>query len=401
MSSRNLNIPLESGKARSKTPFLVFGILFTVFVVTLLLWGLFRIWTYRDTTSGLQPKDAIASIHIYKTPQTNELIRKNIGSEPIFHGSPWTFDYLLDHSKNGFTLHFDTSGVISFTTDTVLDESALRTARQANFTHATTKSSTLIAKTDSATENTGTIYRFQTAFPWIDGEVRTKDNVISLLLHEKGLVFRGIFAEKPVFTLQSAPETTVNTWITIPQGAYSTAEHLSKHASFQSLQPLADLVEAHGAELLLGTDAKGDVFTIAIPSGNTDLQTLATLTNEMMKVANLSTLVSTIEDGSTVDELIFDPKTITSNVQTEGSISFIHVQNIEGDAIRATLTPTSITISNRDISLASEEISIDSCSKATYGYISTSNVLRFTHTRPAIDLFSAINLNARNLTLCW
>ena len=412
MHSR-LNIPLEGSSRSSDRIMRIALIAAGLFISLLVLWAIFRFWTYRDVTSGLRPAGTTASVRIYKTPQTARLISENIGNEPVLPGGPWTFEDILELSDSAFSLHIGNEGVIGVTIDNELNEATVLAAESLNLEVHTNKNSALISDSSGDVIDEGLHFRLHAVLPWTDAELTDHaSRSRGLNIHRSGISIRRITTIKPQFALD-APEST-DVWARI---AISPDEQLitSLFAPIQgnaNLWPLFTQAEQSGIELLYGEDDFGFVFQAAILTSNISVEELAGITQEMIKPFNLSTLVSTTEDGTLVEEVRFSDDEVNSTIKTEGEVSLITVTDDSGHMIRATHTPSSILLSNREISLTSEENSGSSCDSGAHSFINIDALIHASarndhkplHTAPSLQiplLFSEIAFTSRKTVLCW
>ncbi|MDP2632026.1 MAG: hypothetical protein Q8P30_04670 [Candidatus Uhrbacteria bacterium] len=404
---RQLRIPFEPNISR-RTSRRDIWLWASACLVLFFVFGVYRVWITRDTTSSFRPIETTASIRVIKSPRNINIIHENIGSSLLIPGGPWTIDDAFVWSNREFTLHFGDSGLEGITIDSKLNEEIWQTAEQFGFQIQELNGKSLISTNSTTTESTksritisGIGSRFGgEIFSWTDGP-----EVFSYILSQKGLKVRGLGgATNEQYNLALPEGTEILASMTLLPDEVSNSQ-LNSFGLSGLPSALRNEMERVKTHILIGRDEAGYVISINLETGAFELEALAEMAEEMINRSSLSTTALTMEDGTTVSEIRSNSDTITSDIRAEEDYSLILVKNEKADVIRITKTAQFITISNRNIPLDLAEFSTKSqCLASAGSWVKIETLSQLHNIQGGSYLlrhFSEIAIGKRSSMLCW
>ncbi len=364
-------------------------------VVAVLVSSVFRLWVTRDLTSAWRP-EGTQTIRVLKNARTTQILHEKLGSQTVIAGAPWSVDDLLAMSDREFSVHFNETGMVGFTTDRddlTLDQ---QIADVYGLTNGTTAGRTYIGRNAI---NTQPKYTFSLNL-WSDGTIFDVSGQKSGTIHidDSGLTIKGLgLAAGPAVMSQLNPIIAAVSW-----SAHSVAAPKLLEAGLGILSQsdlLAEITEV-GASASLGTDAQGQVVNLFVPSQKFSTDDLAKLGKDMMSRVNLTTLELTNADGSSVLELFSDSSQIKSEVTTNNGQTVITLVNPHGDGFKILKDESGIFFSNRaNIELNLELSSKSACLRSAHSFIQPNKILvGFNH---PFASFSEIAWSQNKTKLCW
>ncbi|MCH8049490.1 hypothetical protein IH979_02140 [Patescibacteria group bacterium] len=412
-----LQIPLDKKPTRQRSWRVMWLSLFLL-ICALIVWGLFRLWITRDTTSTFKPESTTISVRILKNPQTLRLLNEHLADQVLLPGGPWTYRDALAWSAREFTLHMDAQGAMSLTTDQSLPPEVQASASLFGFRVHERNGVWLLAPEQLSVSVPYTRIFLISVLPWIDGEyIEYPDGEVHrtpLNIDEKGITlfatgFAGDFS--PNWILPK--NTEILAAFALPADMFELPLLAGQLQSFSSNQKVINAVKQDGAYLVFAKDEQGMAVYLAIPTNQLSLDDLAVLGEDIINRVTLTRTVLTIEDGTEILEIRADSENVSSTIQAEEEFSLITLENTKGNRVRITKTNGLITISNRVISSEISDFSLQTdCLADAHSFLKPSAL--YTELRNfQVNLvptklfqefplfFKEIAFNTNKARLCW
>ncbi len=393
-----LEIPLSQSPYTKKRPKITLTavIILATFAIS---WCSFRLFTYKDTTSHHRPQNTLATIQVYKTKQTTNLINQKIGHLAAIPGEPWTFQDILNATNKSFSIHITDQGITGITVDT----SSSQTEPTTLFTSNQTKTETITPQST---------YTFKSLFPQTDAILKTQEKnqttKISISNNQISLKTKTETPNLPTHTLKDA---NIFSNIYIDPKTAQNNNLIPQLLQISPTDMLFSELSQFGAFLQLGTSEGKTKFLINIPSTNLQTEDLAKITKSALKTTSLATVPLTITDKITVQEIKTNNKDLNINIQNENNTNIITATSSNGNKITAIKTQTNTLLTNGELTLDKNQNN----TTCTDNHQNTTNMNALTaitlngHQKilaqatqiHSIKTTEQINVSSKNLTFCW
>ena len=342
MELERLDIPLRDNPTRQKT-WRVVAFVAPLLFLALLTAAIFRLVLVRDTFAAAWPEGATAAIRIIKTTEDAQIIDEH------FHGR---------------LLGTDTAQTI--------DEVMLRSNREAIIFLRGDDVIGALSDTDSYTKAFPRI-SFSLLNPWYDGEILLKDNghlsTLPLSLTENSLTIHGISRNNDLPVVRFEDGTTISASLNL--SASEAAAFLPSDIPLVYPGTAAIFKEASekGLSILFGEDAHGFVYALVIENGNVSKENLESFVQEGLLVPSI--IAEPFEkDGATTYTELRSDKDIVLSTTSDGNFTLTTARSKEGEVVRATQTPHSLILSNRDVQIdTSATTAPDVCLKGARQFV--------------------------------
>ncbi|MFH1631983.1 MAG: hypothetical protein ABIA47_03130 [bacterium] len=407
---RQLQIPFEPNITR-RNHRRVIWLWIAVFCGLLALSAVYRVWITRDTTSVWRPEGTTMTVRVINSPRTVNILYDRLGSEALIPGGPWTFKDALMWSDREFALHYGKNGFLAAVFDNELSEEVSQIAPQFGFLIENRQGKAMILQPDTASAT-----KPQTKFspagirPYYVGDLifwqEDGGKRFTLTVSQKSIKIHKIgLPSRRINNIALSENTKILAVFALEGDGQSAAEIIPTLHEFGTSQELINALNMSPSVIIVGEDDRGPVISINIDTDQLDFEELAMIAEDIINRRSLSTLVWTIEDGTTVEEIRADSETIVSDIRAEADYSIISVTNQNGDIIRITRTKDKVTISNRDIALELAELSIkSSCNSRSTTWMNTEVLPQSIDPASLSNLigaFKEISVSSGSIRLCW
>lgn len=412
---QRLNIPIESNSTRQRywrVVWLIFSCLITLVI------GLYiQRWFFTvNHTTGIRPSETTSSIRVLKTFKNSAIIHDHLGAEQILRGAPWTVDDILSLSNKEVALHFSKNNLIGLSVDTTLPDAWKEVALSYNYQITTENNRSLIAKKGAETVSEPKLRPFHLLSPVIDGEIiiyGEESIYANFTMNKNGVVInQKSYTDISPINVFLPKDSTVYAKVLIAPNDITSAKPFLNSAGINN-QSLIDLIRNQGAQITLGTDPLGQIFNIAIPNNNIELDKLAIIGQELINRQTLSTTAWTISDGSHYKEIRVKNNQIESSIDSNEDYSFITLKNQDGNQIRIIKTLDQVTISNRAVSSEiSQSSPVSTCLSSAHSYIRPQEITNLLQNKliftpkdeqvfASLNHFSEIAISNEKVKFCW
>jgi hypothetical protein len=297
---------------------------------------------HRDWTDRMSVAEADAAHYIQKSPRTL-LLTSDEYRQPLLHGSSFSLSDGLQWSRYGLTRHIEQGQTVAVTIDRAISPTIMEILTENGYFVTQLGSSTLIS---------------QETITLIEGK---KGRAWSLNLFNQGRYHD--FEEKTSFRLRMS-DTFIQFHdqdrarrITSPFGEQDYRALWSSDVLPVGFSPFS-VIPADTIEMIIFEDADGGGFRFKFENANLETETLAEIGKQYLLQQQLSTTAWTINDGTSYDELRNDLPISSVINQNSGVIQLLLEQG--NRSLRMTQTDEVLILSNRQISLTTEEKSIAS-----------------------------------------
>lgn len=404
MSEARLAIPLTENKTRQNM-WRVLRFCLPLGLAALIAFVMHQTWVTRDTLSAWWPSNATMAIRLMKTASTAELIDDNFHGLTLLTNAPFSLSDLNAWSNREMIIFLDENGPVAIGTDAPLDPAIVSEAAQFGMKTATHGSTSLLYSGD-----TPSYFRRLSRFsPWLlwpdfNGEMLTNRggrlSALPLRVDQHSLTIHGFEREADVSMMGIPTDTTILAAFDVSSAEVSQFTPQNVPLVYPGTNALFAEINQHGVSGVLGTDARGLVYTL-------------TIRESTMAESNIESLVKEgflLISAQTSDEL-HGATNIVVHTSSDNGVTITTAKDQNGNVVRATQTPHSLVISNRNINIdTSIAPRTDTCLKGVGEFIRPKDLKNFL---PDAELpFSAslstlftqieeIAVNKNTVKICW
>lgn len=417
MLTERLAIPLRDNPARQKFWRAVRLLGLVIFVI--IIGYLIDRTTHYRTSSQRWPQTATLEARIIKTPRITKLVRDGLSDVQALNGAPWSLSEVLNWSKRELVLYSDGLETLGLVVDGTIPEAVVANLSEWGYTSMSIdKRRTLIIRSGAAlNEKAKRNVNFWLTLPIFDGALTLKnaDNTY------RSLPFRfssansldfliGTQKYTPKIGLKLPTDTQLISTFTLPADLANKSNFVAIPAAFPGLQKLHQQSKAKDIEFLLGQDALGLAFVLAIPSTNLSLEELSQIAIEGAGLGHLSTSVLT-NDLRLTNLEIRSNDDINLDISHETDMKVVRATTTTGLIFRLTQTTSQLIISNREPSIGVDFAKYSgNCLHKPMGFLSITALndgflKPLAHGQTSLSAFVAsskdIAYRGHKLRLCW
>lgn len=404
-----LNIPLGTAPTTRRDTRRVVSVIGGALLGVIFGIAAFRAPFVASSTLSLAPEHTVTTMRILKTRATERIISAHLGLQPLFPGSVLTWNDAMSAANSEIAVYVLEDGSFAFGVDAPLPNILASKAREFDLQIMQIGDTSLIgSKKDIFPTKQKTTLIFSSLIPWHKGEIVENGKRHRVGISETGITLygSGFVAENNHMT--APPHATVRAHLSFPANSHNLPTTLFPLA----IAPLGDFLDhflQNGGDILLFDDTDGNGFSLTTKTSNMTQEDLAAAGKDIINRQRLSTRVLTNVDGTRYSEIYSDRTKITVDIRAEENFSFITLANEEGDTIRMTRTPETITIANRKIGLEKDEKTFSLCLHSAHTWMQTSllndtpsflsannsALLVFIHS------FSEVAFSDHDTRICW
>ena len=206
----------------------------------------------------------------------------------------------------------------------------------------------------------------------------------------------------------AADETTVSAYLTTIPGEILVPTALQSLMS-SPISTIFDLFTENGGTLLLTHDALGDGYVLTTTPGSLTSEDLAAMGKDIINRGSLSTQAWTLEDGSTYQEVVGASDSLSVDIRAEEDFTYVSLKSANGNTLRMTKAPDSLTIANREILITGGVKVRSACIPNAHSWITLDDFVQNANatttntdaTSVFIKLFSEIAVSNSKVRMCW
>lgn len=397
-----LTAPMTTRRDSRRVVALVSGIVFGACA------GLFafRVPFAISTTVTMAPTEA-ATIRVLKTDNSIDILTARFGTQALFPGAPWTLHTLFKVSRHEITIALLPNGEMVYIIDTALPDAMRQSAAAFGIQTVVSGNATAIGPKGVIFSHSRNRVVPTALLPWHDGEVRDGSRRGAATITTKGLTLHrmGVSVETARPTIPE--ESTVSAYLTTVAGGLQVPSALRQLMTSPAGSVLSLLSES-GGTLLLTKDRFGEGYVLTTSTQNLTSEELAAIGKDVMNRSSLSTQALTIEDGSTYEEIVGANNDVTVEIRAEEDFTYVSLKNTDGDVIRMTKTPDSLTIANREIAVSQGKKAESLCLHRAHTWLRTDafpqNLTSSASNNALQNLlygFDEMAINNSKIRLCW
>jgi hypothetical protein len=354
----------------------------------------YQLWISRDLTSAWRP-EGVQTVQILKNAKTSKLLHEHLGSTPIIAGTPWSIDDILSLSKREFSVHFDETGIVGFTTDHTAAADTIQAAKNYQLATATQSGRSYFGKIPASSEPS---YTFSLNL-WHEGVIFDSNHVKvgTLQVSDTGLTVNGLGLDPGPDTIgQKQPLLAAVSW---PANSIKWPQMMEFGLGISEQRQLIEQIIEVGASVSYSEDDHGQTVILFVPTMKFSADELARLGKELMSRLNLTTLELTNPDGSSVLELFSNSNRITSQVEINEGVTIITLVDETDQGYKIIKNSQGIYILNRlSLEINNQTSPKSSCFRAANSFLQPKRILTPTS---QLMIFSEIAWNKSTTRLCW
>ncbi len=352
--------------------------------------------------------ESVSSIRILKTHGTFTTLVNHMGNNAIFPGAPWTIRKVFSLSRHEMTIVFFPNGTMAYIIDAPLSDDLQKQAATYGRQIIVNKKSTIITSQNAIITANSLSIAPSSLFPWHQGEVHDGDRKGAVTLDGRGITLKHIGLAMETTQPMAADETTVSAYLTTIPGEILVPTALQSLMS-SPISTIFDLFTENGGTLLLTHDALGDGYVLTTTPGSLTSEDLAAMGKDIINRGLLSTQAWTLEDGSTYQEVVGASDSLSVDILAEEDFTYVSLKSANGNTLRMTKAPDSLTIANREILITGGVKVRSACIPNAHSWIALDDFVQNANatttntdaTSVFIKLFSEIAVSNSKVRMCW